>query len=77
VSQTTLTRQASIVLLPDVEALLGVNADTLRKYVREGRLPRPRQLCKVLFWHRAELEERLAAATFAPKWVGPEEVEAA
>jgi len=70
VNQATLTRQGSIIRLPDVETLLGITQSTLRVYVREGRLPRPRRLGKALFWRRDELEACLAEAPVATTWPG-------
>lgn len=66
-------RRESVLTLTDVESLLGVHADTLRTYVSKGELPRPRQIGRVLFWVRSEIEAYLAAAPVAVKWPGPGE----
>ena len=76
-------RRESVLTLTDVEALLGVHADTLRAYVGKGELPRPRQVGRVIFWIRSELDAYLVSAPLARKWPGPghesvqEEAEAA
>lgn len=63
--------QGGIVLLADVEAMLELSADTLRVYVREGRLPRPLKLGRIVYWDAEELVAALRRAPRAPKWIGP------
>jgi len=60
-------------LLSQVETILETTRETLRVYVRQGWLPRPRRLGKVLFWRVREFEAALAAAGRDAKWVGPED----
>lgn len=85
-TQKPVTRQGSILLLSDVETLLGTTSTTLRSYVSKGWLPRPRRLGKAIFWRRDELEACLVGAPVATSWTGlaadespapQEEVEAA
>lgn len=67
--------QGGIMLLADVEAMLELSADTLRVHVRDGKLPRPLKLGRIVYWDRAELEAALLRAPRAAKWIGPGEAE--
>lgn len=60
-----------IVLLPDVERLLGRKQASLREDVERGLLPRPRGLGKTIFWLSGELLPALEALPHADKWPGP------
>lgn len=65
-------RRPGILLVSDVEDLLGRQAETLRTYVREGLLPRPRQCGSAVYWLEDELVDVLRAAPAAAKWTGPD-----
>lgn len=67
-TQETLTQRDSILLLPQVETLLGVTRKTLLLYVGEGRIPQPRRLGKAVYWVREELERALTDAPRDERW---------
>jgi predicted DNA-binding transcriptional regulator AlpA len=73
-TQTLMTRptEARILLLGDIERLLGLTRPTLQSYVLDGRLPRPRKLGQVVYWLTDELQTALDAAPHAPAWPGVE-----
>jgi len=72
-----LDRRGSILLLSEVETLLGKRSDAIRGYVQQGLLPRPRQVGQAVYWLRAELDEALLAGAVAEKWPGPADADPA
>jgi len=61
----------SILLLPQVETMLGRGPKTLRIYVEQGLLPRPRQIGLSVFWLASEIEAAFLSAPLAERWMGP------
>lgn len=75
--EKTPLRLSRILLLADVETLLGRSAETLRDYVRRGALPRPRRIGKALYWLRCDIERALELAGPAATWPGPDDIDGA
>jgi excisionase family DNA binding protein len=55
------TQTTPYLSLAEVAATLKVTRQTIRRYIRIGRIPRPLRPCGKLLWHRETFERWLAA----------------